>query len=127
MFELSLWMILALPLLGSVVIAGVGRRWFAEQCHMPCIGGAIGAFLFAALAFIGVAADRSIATGSDIPWINAGDFAANLSLRADGLTAVMIVMVTFIGSLIAIYSAGYMKGDPGYPRFFAVVSLFLFF
>src|SRR5205807_4075357 len=56
-----------------------------------------------------------------------GNVSASFSLRADGLTAIMLVMVTFIGSLIAIYSAGYMKGDPGYPRFFAEVSLFLFF
>src|SRR5207253_2309336 len=48
------------------------------------------------------------------------------SLRADALTAIMLVMVTFIGSLIAIYAAGYMHGDPGYPRFFAEVALFLF-
>jgi proton-translocating NADH-quinone oxidoreductase chain L len=38
----------------------------------------------------------------------------------------MLCMVTFVGTLIALYSAGYMHGDPGYPRFFAVVSLFLF-
>src|SRR5205807_1389748 len=56
-----------------------------------------------------------------------GNVSASFSLRADGLTAIMLVMVTFIGSLIAIYSAGYMHGDPGYPRFFAQVSLFLFF
>ena len=48
------------------------------------------------------------------------------SLRADALTAIMLVMVTFIGTLIAIYSVGYMHGDPGYPRFFAEVSLFIF-
>ena len=48
------------------------------------------------------------------------------TLRADGLTAIMLVMVTFIGTLIAIFSVGYMHGDPGYPRFFAEVSLFLF-
>src|SRR5262245_24353734 len=119
MFEFALWMIVALPLLGSAVIAVFGRRWLGEQSHLPCIAGAIGAFLFAVLAFIGVAVDGSIASGKDTPWISAGDFAANFSLRADGLTAVMLVMVTFIGSLIAIYSAGYMKGDPGYPRFFA--------
>src|SRR5207249_8840409 len=63
-----------------------------------------------------------------VSWISVGDdFQASFSVRADGLTAVMLVMVTLIGSLIAIYSAGYMKGDPGYPRFFAEMSLFLFF
>ena len=129
MFEFSLWMIPLLPLLGSVVIAAVGRRWFAEQCHLPCIAGAIGSCIFALVAFVGIASGDGelFLTGQSTPWISAGNVVVNFSLRADGLTVVMLVMVTFIGSLIAIYSAGYMKGDPGYPRFFAAVSLFLFF
>ena len=48
------------------------------------------------------------------------------ALRADPLTAIMLVMVTFISSLIAIYSAGYMHGDEGYARFFAEIALFIF-
>ncbi len=60
-------------------------------------------------------------------WFQAGNVDVGLSLRADGLTAVMLVMVTFISTLIAIYSIGYMHDDPGYPRFFAEFSLFVFF
>ena len=129
MFSASmyLWLIPALPLLGAVVIATVGRRLFADKCHIPCIAGAVGACLFSILTFAAVANGDATSFGQDLPWINAGNVAANFSLRADGLTAVMLVMVTFIGSLIAIYSVGYMHGDPGYPRFFAEVSLFLFF
>ncbi len=124
-----LWMIPLLPLLGTVTIAAVGRRWFPEKCHIPCIAGAVGSCFFAVFAFIGVATGNGepIIVGQDLPWIGAGNFTANFSLRADGLTAIMLVMVTFIGSLIAIYSVGYMHGDPGYPRFFAAVSGFLFF
>src|SRR4029077_12216992 len=47
-------------------------------------------------------------------------------LRADALTVVMLVTVTFVGTFIAIYSSGYLHGDEGYPRFFAVMALFLF-
>jgi proton-translocating NADH-quinone oxidoreductase chain L len=127
--ETSVWLIPLLPLLGSVVIATVGRRFFADKCHLPCIAGAIGACVFAILTFIAVATGdgEPIVIGKSMPWISAGNVVANFSLRADGLTAIMLVMVTFIGSLIAIYSAGYMHGDPGYPRFFAAVSGFLFF
>ena len=57
---------------------------------------------------------------------SAGAVNVDFGLRADALTAIMLVMVTFIGTLIAIYSVGYMHGDPGYPRFFAEVSLFIF-
>src|SRR5262249_26019045 len=48
------------------------------------------------------------------------------TLQADHLTAFMLLLVTFVGSLIAIYSIGYMHGDPGYPRFFAEIALFIF-
>lgn len=125
-----LWLIPALPLLGSGVIVLASRR-FPAMCHIPCIAGAVGACVFAILTFIAVASQPEkaplIVTGQDAPWISVKNVDVNFSLRADGLTAVMLVMVTFIGSLIAIYSAGYMHGDPGYPRFFAEVSLFLFF
>jgi NADH-quinone oxidoreductase subunit L len=51
---------------------------------------------------------------------------AGVTLRADALTAMMLVMITFIGSFIAIYSVGYMHGDEGYARFFAEIALFIF-
>ena len=49
-----------------------------------------------------------------------------LEFRVDGLTTMMLSMVTFVATLVAIFAAGYMDGDPGYPRFFAVVGLFVF-
>src|SRR5687767_7197159 len=106
MFELSLWLIPLLPLLASITIVAVGRRWFPQHCHIPCIAGAIGAFVFSVIAFVGVANSEETAAivGQGVPWISAGNVHVNFSLRADGLSAVMLVMVTFIGSLIAIYS-----------------------
>jgi len=59
-------------------------------------------------------------------WINVGSFSANFSYFIDPLTIVMLFVVTGIGTLVAIYGAGYMKGDRGYARFFAAVSLFIF-
>ena len=65
-------------------------------------------------------------------WIKVGDAGIGrgidigFGLNADALSAMMLVMVTFIGTLIAIYSVGYMHGDEGYARFFAEVSLFIF-
>ena len=55
-----------------------------------------------------------------------GDFQIDVALRADPLTAIMLCMVTFIATLVAIYAAGYMHGDRSYWRFFAYVSLFVF-
>jgi NADH-quinone oxidoreductase subunit L len=56
----------------------------------------------------------------------ARDLIIDVTLRADPLTSIMLTMVTFISSLVAIYAIGYMKDDPGYWRFFAYVSLFVF-
>src|ERR1043165_4381073 len=127
--QLFMWLIPLFPLLGTVLIAAVCRRFYPDKSHIPCIAGAVGSCVCAVIVFITVATGdgKPIITGEDMPWIKAGAVTANFSLRADGLTAVMLVMVTFIGSLIAIYSVGYMHGDPGYPRFFAAVSGFLFF
>jgi NADH-quinone oxidoreductase subunit L len=53
-------------------------------------------------------------------------FNINVTLRADALTAIMLSMVTFVSSLVAIYASGYMHGDRGYWRFFSYISLFVF-
>ena len=54
------------------------------------------------------------------------DFRIDVVLRADALTAMMLVMVTFVATLVAIFASGYMHGDRGYWRFFAYIGLFVF-
>ena len=61
-----------------------------------------------------------------MPWINSGDLQIAWSLRVDTLTAVMLVVVTTVSSLVHLYSIGYMDEDPHRPRFFAYLSLFTF-
>jgi NADH-quinone oxidoreductase subunit L len=60
------------------------------------------------------------------PWITSGDLQVIWALRVDTLTAVMLVVVTTISSLVHVYSIGYMDEDPYRPRFFAYLSLFTF-
>ena len=60
------------------------------------------------------------------PWIVSGDLQVNWALRADTLTAVMLVVVTTVSSLVHLYSIGYMDEDPNRPRFFGYLSLFTF-
>src|SRR5262249_20860304 len=50
---------------------------------------------------------------------------ADLSLTADHLTGIMLLVITFVGLWIVVFSIGYMRDSPGYPRYFAIVSLFL--
>ncbi len=59
-------------------------------------------------------------------WINSGDLVVNWTLRVDTLTAVMLVVVTTVSSLVHLYSIGYMHEDPNRPRFMAYLSLFTF-
>ena len=61
-----------------------------------------------------------------LPWINSGDLQVAWALRVDTLTAVMLVVVTTVSSLVHLYSIGYMDEDPHRPRFFAYLSLFTF-
>ncbi|MDU6134005.1 MAG: proton-conducting transporter membrane subunit, partial [Bradyrhizobium sp.] len=61
-----------------------------------------------------------------LPWINSGELQVSWALRVDTLTAVMLVVVTSVSSLVHLYSIGYMDEDPNRPRFFAYLSLFTF-
>ena len=111
-----------LPLLASIAIAVLGYPLLRQYSHWPCILGAAGACVLSVIILLGGEAP----TQRYYEWFRAGDVSVGFALQVDGLTAVMLVTVTFVGTLIAIYSAGYMHGDEGYPRFFALVSLFLF-
>lgn len=122
-----LWLIPGLPLLAAAVTAFLGPRLLRQRSHWPCVlavvaSCAVSLYVYAQV----VAAGPDFAYVTYYPWIQAGHIDIGVTLRADALSAMMLVMITFIGSWIAIYSIGYMHGDPGYPRFFAAVALFIF-
>jgi NADH-quinone oxidoreductase subunit L len=116
-----LWLIPFLPLLAAVVTAIAGGRW-VRYAHVPCIAAALCACVLSLIVFTA----KAVHPEPIYTWFQAGQVHVSFTLQADGLTAIMLVIITFIGSLIAIYSVGYMHGDPGYARFFAEISLFLF-
>jgi NADH-quinone oxidoreductase subunit L len=131
-----LWLIPALPFFAAVVIAFLGRRFLRGQSHWPCLAAVLGSCVLAfwvlsavrGLSPIGegdgpLKADQEIVTA--YPLLHVGSLDLGFTLRADGLSAIMLATVTFVGFFIAVYSIGYMHDDPGYPRFFAEVSLFI--
>jgi NADH-quinone oxidoreductase subunit L len=61
------------------------------------------------------------------PWIIAGDLHVDAAFQVDQLSMVMALVVTGVGFLIHVFSVGYMRDDPGYPRYFAYLNLFVFF
>jgi len=89
-----------------------------------CIVSIAGGFVLTALASTDVGSEGKVVKAFE--WINTGGFSANFWFHIDSLTVVLLFVVTGIGTLVAIYASCYMKGDPGYARFFAGVSLFIF-
>ena len=120
-------LIVFLPLLAAIV-AGLGNRMLGNFAAKLVTTGAL--FTSAALswpifiAFLGGHAESQVVPVLD--FIRSGDLVANWALRVDTLTAVMLVVVTTVSSLVHLYSWGYMEEDPSQPRFFAYLSLFTF-
>src|ERR1700749_3655334 len=78
------------------------------------------------VTFVNVGFEHHDARIALFPWITSGDLQVYWSLRVDTLTAVMLVVVTTVSSLVHLYSIGYMDEDPNRPRFFGYLSLFTF-
>jgi NADH-quinone oxidoreductase subunit L len=119
--------IVFLPLLAAIV-AGLFGRWIGKTAAKAVTTGSlfIGAFLSwpIFLQYIGGSAGPVVVPV--LTWIQSGTLTVDWALRVDALTAVMLVVVTTVSSLVHLYSWGYMDEDPSQPRFFAYLSLFSF-
>jgi NADH-quinone oxidoreductase subunit L len=114
-----------LPLLSFIINILFGRNFIKDRAHLIAVPAVFISFLLAVSAFIEVLNGRVI----DInvySWIVSGDFNVPIGFLIDELSAIMLLVVTSISTLIFIYSIGYMHGDGGYYRFFAYLSLFVF-
>jgi NADH-quinone oxidoreductase subunit L len=120
-------LIVFLPLLAAIV-AGLGNRMIGNVAAKIVTTAAL--FLSCALSwpifisFMTGGAEAHVVPVLD--FIRSGDLDVQWSLRVDTLTAVMLVVVTSVSSLVHLYSWGYMSEDPSQPRFFAYLSLFTF-
>src|SRR5262249_48013027 len=120
-----------LPLAAAVITAFFGPRFLRKQSHWPCVLALVGSFVLSAILMIVIVTTPYKSPWRDFcTWFQAGDVSVGFSMHADGLTAIMLVTVTFVSSLIAIYSIGYMsherEHEAGYSRFFAEIALFVF-
>lgn len=129
----NLILIPVLPLLAAILIALTGRKYLKQHSHWPTIIAFAFSFFLSLAVLSEVKSTPFSPTTPEKPqimkvydWIDIGTLNVGVTLRADPLTAMMLVMVTFISTLVAVFSKGYMHGDPGYPRFFAAVALFVF-
>ncbi|QQG66135.1 NADH-quinone oxidoreductase subunit L [Desulfobulbus oligotrophicus] len=120
----SLLAIPLLPLVSFALTLLLGKRWGTRAHWLPIITVLL-SFFCAVAAFFRVRS--GIIINEDIyTWIHSGDLRVSVGFLVDQLTAVMLIVVTSISSLVHIYSVGYMKGEEGYYRFFAYLSLFTF-
>ncbi len=117
-----------IPLLpfAGFLFAGLLGKHLKEKSAYVAIFGVVGAFFLSCSAFLDVLGG-TIVDQSLYSWISVGTLSVNVGFRIDQLTAVMLLVVTTLSSLIHIYSVGYMHGDKGYARFFAYLNLFTFF
>jgi len=125
-----LWIIPALPLLGSAVNGLFGSKWPNKIVNAVAVGSTGLSFLAALEAvreFTHLAPENIPWVKQYFTWIIAGDFRAGFDLQIDHLTVVMLLVVTGVGWLIHIYSTGYMAHEGGYYRFFSYLNLFMFF
>jgi NADH-quinone oxidoreductase subunit L len=125
-----LWIIPALPLLGSALNGLFGRKWPNKIVNAVAVGSTGLSFLAALEAvreFTELAPENIPWVKQYFTWIVAGDFRAGFDLHVDHLTVVMLLVVTGVGWLIHIYSTGYMAHEGGYYRFFSYLNLFMFF
>ena len=118
--------IVFLPLLGAIV-AGFGGRLLGDRGSHIVTCGAMGlSMVLGLVAFYAVAIQHDPTTINLFTWIQSGTLDAAWSLKFDTLTAVMVIVVTVVSTMVHVYSIGYMSHDPHNPRFFAYLSLFTF-
>ena len=118
--------IVFLPLLGAIIagILSLGHR--DRTAELVTVTGLLLSLLFSIIAFAQVAIGGQPITIDIARWIVSGDFEAMWRLRFDTLTAVMLIVVTGVSSMVHIYSIGYMSHDNARARFMAYLSLFTF-
>jgi NADH-quinone oxidoreductase subunit L len=123
-----LWLIIALPALGAAVILVLGNRRTYGWAHYLGTATVAGSFLVSLVAFLQLLgrdeADRQV--GQHLyTWFRAGSFEAEAGLLFDPLSALFLLLITGVGSLIHVYSIGYMAHDERRARFFGYLNLFV--
>jgi NADH-quinone oxidoreductase subunit L len=125
------WLAVALPLLGFLVNGALALKRPQAKRAVSVVGAGVvfGAFVVAAMIFMQLRAEPP-----EAPiivelwrWIPSGGIDIRFAFQVDQLSAVMLLVITGVGSLIHLFSVGYMQADPGYARYFSYLNLFIVF
>jgi NADH-quinone oxidoreductase subunit L len=121
------WLLVALPLAGAAILLLGGRR-LDRWGHWLAVALSWSAFVWGALLFFSIQSKGSDERARDLHlfnWVSAGNFKVNAGMLLDPLSLSFVLLVTFVGSLIHIYSVAYMEHDHDRRRFFAYLNLFV--
>jgi NADH-quinone oxidoreductase subunit L len=129
MFENMQNVYIAIPLacLAGALVAGLlGRVIGRAGAHSAAILGVAAAFVLSVVVFRDTVLHGHVFNGMLYTWGMSGGIPLEIGFLIDPLTAMMMVVVTFVSLMVHIYTIGYMRDDPGYQRFFSYIALFTF-
>src|SRR3954468_18780344 len=113
------------PLVASIIVGLWGKKMPRAASHWITIIAVAVSFVASVVIFRDVMAGN-VFNGDLYVWANTGDVKMAIGFLIDPLTALMLIVVTFVSLMVHIYTIGYMADDPGYQRFFSYISLFTF-
>ena len=117
--------IVLLPLIAAAIVGLFGTKLPRASAHWLTIG-AVGSAFVLSVYVLNATIDGYAFNGNLYTWLQSGDLEFNVGFLIDNLSAMMMVVVTFVSLMVHIYTIGYMADDPGYSRFFSYISLFTF-
>ncbi len=124
---IPVWLLIDLPLTGAVILLLAGKRSNAWGHLLGCAA-SIASFVVGVVLFVGMlgrAGEERVIHEKLFSWVPVGELHVDFGLQLDQLSMCFVLLITGVGSLIHIYSVGYMADDPERRRFFAYMNLFL--
>ncbi len=114
-----------LPILAFLINGLFGAKWIRDKAHWVATLAVAGSWILSVMTLLKVMQGHTY-YGDIYTWISSGGLKVAVGFSIDELTAVMLIVVTTVSSLVHLYSVGYMHGEEGYSRFYAYLSLFTF-
>ncbi|HUP72882.1 MAG TPA: NADH-quinone oxidoreductase subunit L [Acidimicrobiales bacterium] len=125
----AVWLIPAFPLAGFAVFVLLGRKLGEPLAGWLATGAMAGSFVSTVIVFFGLTdrpSDDRFFTQTLFKWFGSGSFTVDVGFLVDPLAITMCLFITGVGTLIHLYSIGYMHGDPNFSKFFVYLNLFAF-
>lgn len=122
-----LWLLIALPLAGAAILLFSGRKTNKWGPYLGVFTVFVDAVIaiWMLIAMMGNAAEERTFSQNEFSWMFAGNFKVDMAFQLDQLSMVFVLLITVVGTLIHIYSLGYMSHDPDKRKFFGYLNLFV--